>query len=262
MGGEVRQLTLEEVAKRLEGRKWLVSESTARFYDNLVRMIRAYAREAGDGSLEGFIAWLRSRRGWSLRSLKTVVYHLRAVGADLKPPRAGPAAREALTEEELRRLLEEARRRGFYHYALVALCGLCGLRVSEALSLRWADIDFEGGFVVVRAGKGARGRKVPAPRQLLEYLKFYFSGSRPESRVINRSYAWAWQVVREMGERALGKPVSPHVLRHTYATLLLKRGVDVRTVQEVLGHASLATTAAYLHSVDLEAARRAVEGLG
>jgi integrase/recombinase XerD len=113
---------------------------------------------------------------------------------------------------------------------------------------------------VVRAGKGAKGRRVPAPRQLLDYLRFY--RGRPESRVVNRTYAWAWQVVREMGEKALGKPVSPHVLRHTYATLLLKRGVDVRTVQEVLGHASLATTAAYLHSVDLEAARRAVEGLG
>jgi integrase/recombinase XerD len=253
------ELTLEEAARRLEGRKWLVSESTARFYDNLVRLMRKYKEERGDGSLEGFLAWLRER-GWSPRSLKTVVYHLRSVGADLKPPRAGPAAREALSEEELRRVLEEARRRGFYHYALVALCGLCGLRVSEALSLRWADVDFEGGFIVVRAGKGAKGRRVPAPRQLLDYLRFY--RGKPEARVVNRTYSWAWQAVREVGEKALGKPVSPHVLRHTYATLLLKRGVDVRTVQEVLGHASLATTAAYLHSVDLEAARRAVESLG
>jgi integrase/recombinase XerD len=255
-GGE---LTLDEIAGRLEGKKWMVSESTARFYDNLVRLMKRYREEAGDGSLEGFLAWLRER-GWSPRSLKTVVYHLRSVGADLKPPRAGPAAREALTEEELKRLLEEARRRGFYHYALVALCGLCGLRVSEALELRWGDIDFEGGYITVRAGKGAKGRRVPAPRQLLDHLKFY--RGRPEARVIGRTYSWAWQAAREMGERALGKPVPPHVLRHTYATLLLKRGVDVRTVQEVLGHASLATTAAYLHSVDLEAARRAVEGLG
>lgn len=257
MGGG--ELTLDEIAGRLEGKKWMVSESTARFYDNLVRLMKRYREEAGDGSLEGFLAWLRER-GWSPRSLKTVVYHLRSVGADLKPPRAGPAAREALTEEELKRLLEEARRRGFYHYALVALCGLCGLRVSEALELRWGDIDFEGGYITVRAGKGAKGRRVPAPRQLLDHLKFY--RGRPEARVIGRTYSWAWQAAREMGERALGKPVPPHVLRHTYATLLLKRGVDVRTVQEVLGHASLATTAAYLHSVDLEAARRAVEGLG
>jgi integrase/recombinase XerD len=253
------ELTLEEVSRRLEGRKWMVSESTARFYDNLVRMMRKYREETGDGSVEGFLAWLRSR-GWSPRSLKTVVYHLRSVGADLKPPRAGPAARETLTEEELRRLLDEARRRGFYHYALVALCGLCGLRVSEVLELRWGDIDFEGGFVIVRAGKGAKGRRVPAPRSLLDFLRLY--RGKPESRVVNRTYAWAWQAVREMSEKALGKPVSPHVLRHTYATLLLRRGVDVRTVQEVLGHASLATTAAYLHSVDLEAARRAVESLG
>lgn len=240
----------------LEKRMGFVSDSTARFYKVLCSLIDRYLRENPGGDAEGFIAWLRER-GWSLRSLRTVVYHLRSAGLrDLKPPRAGPAAREALSADELRRMLEEARRRGYCHYALIALMGLCGLRVNEVLSLRWKDVDFDKGVIRVRQGKGMKDRVVPVPRRLLEYLRVY--AGRPESRVVPRTYTWAWQAVREVSER-IGKAVTPHALRHTYATLLLKKGVDVRTVQELLGHASLSTTAVYLHSVDAERAREVVE---
>jgi len=249
---------LVNAVKQLEKRKGFVSASTARFYSVLAGLVDEYLALHPDGDAERFIAWLREQ-GWSLRSIKTVVYHLRSAGLKrLSPPRAGPAAREALSEEELKKVLEEARRRGFYHYALVSLLGLCGLRASEALSARWGDIDFDRGVLTVRSGKGMKHRKVPIPQPLLDHLKAYRL-PKPDRPVVARTYAWAWQAVREVSEKAIGRPVTPHVLRHTYATLLLRKGVDVRTVQQLLGHASLSTTAAYLHSIDAEKARAAIE---
>ena len=125
---------LLNAVKQMEKRKGFVSASTARFYDALSSLIGEYLNQHPGGDAEGFIAWLREK-GWSLRSLKTVVYHLRSAGLKrLNPPRAGPAAREALSEEELRAVLEEARRRGFYHYALAGLLALCGLRARVALN--------------------------------------------------------------------------------------------------------------------------------
>jgi hypothetical protein len=114
-----------------------------------------------------------------------------------------------LTAGELQKLLEAARREGFCAYALTALLGLCGLKVAEALSLTWGDIDFAGGALTVRAGGSVR--KVPAPKELLSYLAGY--KGEPEKRVIPRSYLWAWETVGKLSEKALGKRVTPSALQ-------------------------------------------------
>jgi hypothetical protein len=101
------------------------------------------------------------------------------------------------------------RREGFYAYVLTALLGFCGLKVAEALSLTWGDIDFAGGALTVRAG--GRVRKVPAPKELLSYLAGY--KGEPEKRVIPRSYLWAWGTVGRLSEKALGKRVTPSALQ-------------------------------------------------
>jgi len=216
----------------------------------LIDLFSKYIKQHPRGGAEGFIAWLRER-GWSERSLRTAAYYLRSVGfKDLKPPQAKRAEREALSEEELRRILEEARSRGYYHCVLTGLLGLLGLRVSEALSLKWEDVDLERGLIAVR---GARPRLIPIPRQLLDYLRAH-RPNRGDARVLPRTSSWVWQALRDVSERAIGRPVAPSALRLAYARILLARGVDALTVQQLLGETPRAAAA-----VDANRIREIVE---
>jgi integrase/recombinase XerD len=130
-----------------------------------------------------------------------------------------------------------------------------GLRISELVALRLEDIDAARGLVLVRQGKGAKDRLVPLSPRLLEELRAYwrryrprpwlFAGGRPGGHV---SVGGVQRVVRRVVQRAgLGKAISLHTLRHSYATHLLEAGCDLLTIQRLLGHKDLKTTARYLH---------------
>jgi site-specific recombinase XerD len=130
-----------------------------------------------------------------------------------------------------------------------------GLRVSELVALRLEDIDAARGLVVVRQGKGAKDRLVPLSPRLLEELRAYWRSRRPRPWLFpggrhghHLSVAGVQRVVRRAAQRAgLGKAISPHTLRHSYATHLLEAGCDLLTIQRLLGHRDLKTTARYLH---------------
>lgn len=131
----------------------------------------------------------------------------------------------------------------------------CGLRISEALSLKPADIDSDRMLIHVRQGKGNRDRMVMLSPKLLDELRLYvrwvrphhwlFPGPDPTKRLCNRTLQ---RTCRLTGERAgITKRVTPHVLRHSFATHLLDAGTDLRVIQTLLGHRSLSTTAVYTH---------------
>lgn len=138
-----------------------------------------------------------------------------------------------------------------------------GLRISELTSLDVDDVDLDGGTVLVRAGKGSKARRVPIGRQALRALSTYVGGVRPgllshaKSRVsagalfLNArggrlSRQGCWKILKRYAEQSgVGNRVSPHTLRHSFATHMLDAGADIRVVQELLGHASLATTQVY-----------------
>jgi integrase/recombinase XerD len=138
---------------------------------------------------------------------------------------------------------------------LVRTTYACGLRIGEVVRLRVADIDSQRGVLVVRQGKGRKDRQVPLSPLLLEELRAYWRRYRPKDWLFpNRTSAGhchltalGRRVTRAV--RALGwnKRVSLHTLRHSYATHLLEAGVDVVTLQHLLGHNDLETTARYLH---------------
>jgi len=130
-----------------------------------------------------------------------------------------------------------------------------GLRLSEARQLKVSDVDSSRMLLRVEQGKGAKDRYVPLATRLLSQLREYYRQFRPQSwlfpgqtaeeplssRVIQRS-------CRDAGRLAkLAKPVTPHILRHCYATHLLEAGVDLLTIQRLLGHKHLSTTLGYLH---------------
>jgi len=131
----------------------------------------------------------------------------------------------------------------------------CGLRIEELLHLQVPDIDSRRMVVQVRSGKGQKDRLVPLSVRLLEELRAYWRLERPRSWLFpNATQTGPWhagtlqrrfgQVVQRAG---LTKPATLHTLRHSFATHLLEAGVDVVTVQRLLGHRQLSTTAVYLH---------------
>jgi site-specific recombinase XerD len=130
-----------------------------------------------------------------------------------------------------------------------------GLRVSELVALRLEDIDAARGLVVVRHGKGAKDRLVPLSARLLAELRDYWQDHRPRPwlfpggrRGRHLTAAGVQRAVQRAAVRAgLSKHVSPHTLRHSYATHLLEAGCDLITIQRLLGHTDLKTTARYLH---------------
>ena len=131
----------------------------------------------------------------------------------------------------------------------------CGLRIEELMHLRVADIDGRRMVVVVRQGKGRKDRQVPLSPRLLEVLRAYWQAERPATwlfpgRCADRPLtATNLQRLCQRLVTRLGftKRVTPHTLRHSFATHMLEAGVDVFTLQRILGHRSLQTTALYLH---------------
>jgi integrase/recombinase XerD len=131
----------------------------------------------------------------------------------------------------------------------------CGLRIGEVVRLRVADIDSRRGVLCVRQGKGRKDRQVPLSPQLLTELRHYWRRYRPRNWLFPSSSPRGHCSISALGRRvtravrALGwsKRVSLHTLRHSYATHLLEAGVDVVTLQHLLGHNDLETTARYLH---------------
>jgi integrase/recombinase XerD len=136
-----------------------------------------------------------------------------------------------------------------------------GLRISELIGLDIDDVDVDDGSVLVRSGKGGKGRRVPVGRPARAALSAYLVQSRPE--LARRSFRGAaavflnarggrlsrqgcWKILKAYARAAgLEDRVSPHTLRHSFATHMLDAGADIRVVQELLGHASLATTQVY-----------------
>jgi site-specific recombinase XerD len=130
-----------------------------------------------------------------------------------------------------------------------------GLRISEVLALRGADIDSKRMLIHVRKGKGGRERFVPLTPKLLHYLRAYWVVMRPHDAVLFPSRSsfdrpFAKTTLRCSLHRAaaavgLQKPVGPHILRHTYATHMLELGTGIRELQVLLGHRSIQTTTRY-----------------
>ncbi len=145
------------------------------------------------------------------------------------------------------------------HRAILTTIYAAGLRVSELINLRVTDIDSQRQLICVRQGKGHKDRQVMLSPRLLELLRTYwksyrpmtwlFPGERPERPI---TQVTVWRICKQARDGAhLAKPVSPHTLRHCFATHLLEESTDLRRIQILMGHRNLKTTARYLHVSNL-----------
>jgi integrase/recombinase XerD len=192
---------------------------------------------------------------------------------DLRAPRAWKTLPKFLSMAEVDRLLESpdiSQPRGMRDRALIELLYATGLRVSEMVTLRQQDLNLESGYLTC-TGKGRKQRLVPVGDEAAAWLTRYLREARPallKKRSSPRLFVNArggsaltrvglWKILKEYGKQAgVGSRLSPHVLRHSFATHLLERGADLRAIQMMLGHSDLSTTQIYTHV--LEARLRAV----
>ncbi len=184
----------------------------------------------------------------------------------IESPRFRQSLPEFLSLEEVDRLLKQPDTMaivGMRDRAMIELMYSCGLRVSELCGLRVSDLQEESGCLRC-IGKGNKERLVPVGRQALDAVQRYLRSSRPKllgeesspylflnqkSRKVDRISFW--KTLGGYGRKAgLRKALTPHMLRHSFATHLLDRGADLRSVQMMLGHSDISTTQIYTHVVE------------
>ena len=184
---------------------------------------------------------------------------------DLRPPRAWQSLPRHLSVEEVDRLLAQPdvkTPRGLRDRALIELLYATGLRVSELITLRPGDVNLESSYLTC-TGKGEKQRIVPMGDEAADWVRRYLRDARPAllgKRSSPRLFVNArrggpgltrvgfWKILKAYGRTARVPPgLSPHMLRHSFATHLLERGADLRAIQMMLGHADLSTTQIYTH---------------
>lgn len=186
---------------------------------------------------------------------------------DLRPPRAWKVLPRYLAVEDVDRLIEQpvvTTPRGLRDRALIELLYATGMRVSELLSLRPADVNLEASYLTC-TGKGSKQRIVPIGDEATDWVSKYIRESRPallRKRTSSRLFVNArgggpgltrvgfWKILKVYARQAGLKTLSPHMLRHSFATHLLERGADLRAIQMMLGHADLSTTQIYTHVLE------------
>ncbi len=209
----------------------------------------------------------RARRLTSLRRLYKYLIREAIIEVDptskLKSPRAGRSLPKSLTEEEVDALLEAPdieQALGLRDKAMIELLYATGLRVSELVNMTMQEINLNHGVVRV-TGKGDKERIVPMGEEAVEWVERYIKDSRPiilkgvtsdalfparQGKAMGR-HAF-WHRIKQLTARAgINKSISPHTMRHAFATHLLNHGADLRVVQMLLGHRDISTTQIYTH---------------
>jgi integrase/recombinase XerD len=185
------------------------------------------------------------------------------VAENLSLPRRWKRLPKSLSNAEIKRLLEPEKPEtpaALCDQAVLELAYASGLRVAELRGVRLEHLHLEAGFLSV-IGKGNKERVVPVGRKAVEAISRYLEAARPKlltgkspaSLFLNRrglpfaaSTLWT-RIKRRLRRAEIGRNVTPHALRHSFATHLLENGADLRVIQELLGHASISTTEVYTH---------------
>ncbi|HEV8485137.1 MAG TPA: site-specific tyrosine recombinase XerD [Blastocatellia bacterium] len=283
--GERRGITLEDSIERnflsyLRVERGLSSNTLAAYKSDLEKL-RSYARDIGKDLLSiersdiaDFIQTL-SNSGLEARSISRALVTVRNLyrfllldghlnrdpSTNIQSPRSWQSLPKFLSTEEVNRLLDSPNTSteiGLRDKAMLEVLYATGLRVSELVSLKVADLNLDFGFLVT-LGKGTKERAVPIGQSAVTWITRYlgvrasllngkntsrlFVGARGED-VTRQAF---WKLIVMYGNKARIGHVTPHLLRHSFATHLLENGADLRSVQMMLGHSDISTTQIYTH---------------
>lgn len=265
----------------LSAEKGLSSNTQLAYHRDLKKFFLFLKREKVNWSRPGEEALVRfvhqqSRLGLKARSLARLISSLRAFyrflildGLTEKDPTARLASPKTwltlpkfLTYAEVETLLgqpDPATSSGLRDRAMLEILYATGLRVSELCQLKPSDLHLEGGYLIC-LGKGGKERVVPLGRSAIAFTRRYMTEVRPrldkkghQALFLTRlglpfTRQGVWKLLRGYAQRAgLAAKISPHILRHSFATHLLERGADLRSVQMMLGHSQITTTQIYTH---------------
>ena len=258
---KLRQRMMEELRLRNS------SEETIRCYiDSVERFARYYHKSPDQMNAEqvrSYLLYLLEERklSWpaihvnraALRFLYVRVLRQRWFDEEIQPPKRHPQLPTVLSAEEITRILDATR--NLKHWTILATLYATGMRCKELRLLKVEDIDSKRMLIHIRNGKGQTPRNVNLSPVLRERLRIYWrwrkpkdwlfpSKQRPDHPMDCKSIRY---LCANAGRRAgTQRPVHPHVFRHSFATHLLDQGADLRTIQVLLGHADIRTTARYL----------------
>jgi site-specific recombinase XerD len=247
---------------RLEGK----SENTIRQYKSFVSWYlsvqtdKQYANDAGE-KVRQFIyehvikkAYGQTQQNGVISALKQYyqsVFGIEFDATDVPRPKKKRVLPKVISKEEFEKMYQATR--NLKHKVILLLLFGCGLRRNEVCELRINDIDFERGLIYVK-GKGNKYRAVNPGSNLLEKLAKYIKSYMPEKFLIEGSNREMYSgssigkiVSAAASEAGIERRVHPHMLRHSFATLLMERGVELRLIQEALGHSSSKTTEIYTY---------------
>ena len=259
-------------------------ESYARDLADLAAFAAGAAQPLTALSRQSLEAWVRElmAEGRSPRSVARMVAAIRGFyrfltvhrhvsdnpAVDLEAPRAWKVLPKFLSIDDVDRLLQApdvGTPRGLRDRALIEVLYATGLRVTELVQLRPQDLHLDAGYLTT-TGKGRKQRIVPIGDEAAQWVRRYVAEARPAllgKRSSPRLFVNArgggpgitrvgfWKILKSYGKTlGLARQLSPHVLRHSFATHLLERGADLRAIQMMLGHADLSTTQIYTHVLD------------
>ena len=235
--------------------------------EQLAKAIQINPVDATEADLFAFLASRKGRASSAARRVSTLKrfyqYCVREkrIEADptlkLESPKRVPRFPKTLSEADVEALLaapDTGTALGLRDRAMLETLYATGLRVSELVALKTFQVSLGSGVVRVM-GKGAKERLVPLGEEAVSWIQKYLSERRPDSEALfltSRGKGMTrqafWHLIRRYGARAIpGKKLSPHVLRHAFATHLINHGADLRVVQMLLGHADISTTQIYTH---------------
>ncbi len=261
---------LEEFEDYLVSEKGLSSNTAEAYKRDAAEYVNLCGTDFSFESLTNYIFHLYGlgRSPASIRrklsSVKNFTLYLKEQGMEIKEefdqidkPKMWERLPHYLTLEEIEKLLsapDTQSELGLRDRAILELLYAAGLRASEICNLKTEDIDFNQGLIFVKQGKGKKDRIVPVHKMALYWINEYLKKRRHNHPVLflnNRGQPLTrqrlWQIVKFYAQKAGIDPnkVHPHVLRHSFATHILMGGADLRSVQELLGHANIKTTQVY-----------------
>jgi integrase/recombinase XerD len=260
----LRKLLLEELQRRN------YSKNTARIYVHAVKELAEYfgcsPQKLGPDQIRAYQVHLAAEKKLApetvaQRAAALRFFFVKTLGRPYLPeqipfPKVPRRLPTVLSQEEVQRMLECTM--NLMHRAMLLTLYSTGLRRAELTQLKVEDIDSKRMMIRVRKGKGSHDRDVPLSSKLLEVLRVYWRWKKPTTYLFPSDYQkragqpvsdkviW-WLCKKAAREAGIHKRVSPHTLRHSYATHMLEAGADLRTIQVLLGHKKLEDTAIYLH---------------